>query len=284
VSFSDELCQDAEAQRSEFWNEWVLPQGQGHALLGTIFNRDSLTGNIGAIRARGARPFALQDKRLVAELMPHLQRAVQLRGRISQLQTLHRTTPDALDHWTTAVFLLDCNARIVAANKAAADLTKLREGLFVERGALRAASASDSTLLRRFICASAGRTVNGDGNGAMLIERPSGKRPLHLLVTPSVSTAEFFGSAGRALVFVSDPEAAHNCAEILHKLYHLTPAEANVAELLASGKSVKEIADDTSVRENTFRIHLKKIFDKTGTKRQAELVKVILSSAGVRRD
>jgi DNA-binding CsgD family transcriptional regulator len=46
---------------------------------------------------------------------------------------------------------------------------------------------------------------------------------------------------------------------------------------------VKEIAGATSVRENTIRMHLKKIFDKTGTTRQAELVKFVLSGvAGVR--
>ena len=36
VSFSSELCPDSEARRSEFFNDWVLPQGQGHGLLGTI--------------------------------------------------------------------------------------------------------------------------------------------------------------------------------------------------------------------------------------------------------
>jgi DNA-binding CsgD family transcriptional regulator len=44
---------------------------------------------------------------------------------------------------------------------------------------------------------------------------------------------------------------------------------------------VKEIADRTTVRENTVRMHLKKVFDKTGTKRQAELVKIVLSGPAV---
>jgi DNA-binding CsgD family transcriptional regulator len=84
-------------------------------------------------------------------------------------------------------------------------------------------------------------------------------------------------------VFVSDPETQITQAEVLRTLYGLTPAEAAVASLLAEGKSVKEIADHTTVRENTVRMHLKKVFDKTGTKRQAELVKIVLSGPAVLR-
>jgi DNA-binding CsgD family transcriptional regulator len=117
----------------------------------------------------------------------------------------------------------------------------------------------------------------------MLIQRISGKCPLQILVTPSVREDIFFGTRGTALVFVSDPETQRTQADVLRTLYGLTPAEATVASLLAEGKSVKEIADRTTVRENSVRIHLKKIFDKTGTKRQAELVKVVLSGPATLR-
>jgi DNA-binding CsgD family transcriptional regulator len=101
---------------------------------------------------------------------------------------------------------------------------------------------------------------------------------LSVFVAPARCRDLFFNAPGSALVFVSDPEGADApSSEILQHAYGLTPAEANVAALLATGKDIHEIAETTCVRQNTVRIQLKRIFDKTGTRRQAELVKLILT-------
>jgi PAS domain-containing protein len=189
VSFSSELCPDHEARRSEFFNDWVLPQGQQHGLLGTIYNQNSLVGNIGAIRAPGAKPFTPADKRLLQTLMPHLQRAVRLRRRIADLETLETRTADALDHWTTAVFLVDSDTRVILANRTAVDLLGQRDGLLVERGILKTSRSRDTVMLHRLIREAVATTIdrNDHASGAMLIERISGKAQQ----TPSPHTGEF---------------------------------------------------------------------------------------------
>jgi hypothetical protein len=126
-----------------------LPQGQGHGLLGTIYNQDSLIGNIGVIRAQGAKPFTSADKRLLQTLMPHLQRAVRLRQHIADLEIFKTRTTDALDHWTTAVFLVGPDARNILANRTAVELLGQRDGLFVERGTLKTARSKDTVILHR---------------------------------------------------------------------------------------------------------------------------------------
>jgi DNA-binding CsgD family transcriptional regulator len=284
VSCSEELCPAAEVLKSEFYNEWVNPQKLGSGLNGVFLRSGSLVGSLGVIRAKSAKAFGAEDKRFLRCLMPHLQRAMRLHRKTVQLSAFARTNSDALDHWTTAVLLLDHDGAVVALNHAASVLLAARDGLFIERGTLRAANARDCAVLRRFVCGAINRIANCHANGMMLIDRPSGKRPLHLLITPCVNERAFFGIGGNALVFVSDPEAEITLAGVLQRLYALTPAEAKVSELLASGRSVKEIAQGASVRENTVRIHLKNIFGKTGTKRQAELVKLILSTSTVRSD
>jgi DNA-binding CsgD family transcriptional regulator/PAS domain-containing protein len=285
VCFSDELCPNEEAFRSEFFNEWVLPQGQGHGLLGTIFNNDSVAGNVGAIRARTAKPFTIEDKRLVQALMPHLQRAVDLRARTAHLEALEKSTTDALNRWTTGLFLVDHKGQIIFANRTAEDMLRKCDGFFAKRGILETTRSSDTLMLHRLIREAVATTIdrNDQANHTMLIERIPGKGLLQILVTPSVREDIFFGRRGTALVFVSDPEAQRTQSEVLRDLYRLTPAEAAVASRLADGKSVKEIADGAAVRENTIRIHLKRIFDKTGTKRQAELVKLVLSGPAALR-
>ncbi len=284
VMTSEELCPDEKVLLSEFYNDWVRPQGLRRGLNGVLFNEGSLAGSIGAIRNRAGRAFSVEDKRFLGTLLPHLQRAVRLRRRIVDLETLGQKTSDALNHWATAVFLVDRDANILLANHAGAQILASRDGLRSERGALNAAYPRDTAILHKTIRCAVDRVIAADhASGAMLLARVSGKRPFHVFTSPTVRKDMFFGAQGSALVFISDPEAHQTESDVLQTLYGLTPAEATVAAFLADGKSVKEIAQATAVRENTVRIHLKRIFDKTGTKRQAELVKVLLSCIPVRR-
>jgi DNA-binding CsgD family transcriptional regulator len=59
-------------------------------------------------------------------------------------------------------------------------------------------------------------------------------------------------------------------------LFDLTPAEAKIAALLAEGQSIITITDELSISESTAKTHLRRIFEKTGTSRQAELVSLLL--------
>jgi DNA-binding CsgD family transcriptional regulator len=63
----------------------------------------------------------------------------------------------------------------------------------------------------------------------------------------------------------------------LRRLYGLTSGEAEVAQRLARGVSVKQVSDELSVSYQTVRTHLQHAFDKTDTHRQAELVRLVLS-------
>jgi DNA-binding CsgD family transcriptional regulator len=61
--------------------------------------------------------------------------------------------------------------------------------------------------------------------------------------------------------------------------YHLTPAEARVASLIASGHTGKEIAVVAAITQPTVRIHLRRVFAKTGTHRQVTLTSHTLGGA-----
>ncbi len=64
------------------------------------------------------------------------------------------------------------------------------------------------------------------------------------------------------------------------RLYRLTRAEARLAGLMARGKRLDGVAETMGVSVNTARTHLKRIFTKTGTSSQAELVHLLLSGTG----
>ena len=114
----------------------------------------------------------------------------------------------------------------------------------------------------------------------MTISRAFAGRPLNLLVTPVVAHKALRVEVGTAaMVFVGDPEVREETdADLLSLFYDLSHAEARVASLLVHGKSVKEVSEGLQVSLNTARTHLKRIFEKTGTRRQAELMQLILQS------
>lgn len=74
-------------------------------------------------------------------------------------------------------------------------------------------------------------------------------------------------------MFITDAETGVPLSRpALRELYGLSRCEAETAAVLAEGKSVAEAAESMEVSMNTVRAHLKRLFVKTGTSRQSELM------------
>jgi DNA-binding CsgD family transcriptional regulator len=83
-----------------------------------------------------------------------------------------------------------------------------------------------------------------------------------------------------ALVAIATGEQdAQSIAWRMQQLYRLTPAESRVAAAMALGQTVEEIAAANRVTEATLRSQLRSIFSKTGTRRQADLVRLALAGS-----
>jgi DNA-binding CsgD family transcriptional regulator len=77
-------------------------------------------------------------------------------------------------------------------------------------------------------------------------------------------------------VLITDPEEGPEPpAALLRRLYRLTKAENDIALRMMRGADPKQISDELSVSVTTVRTHLKRIFDKTDTHRQAQLVQLL---------
>jgi DNA-binding CsgD family transcriptional regulator len=79
--------------------------------------------------------------------------------------------------------------------------------------------------------------------------------------------------APMALLLVADPEARPEAPPpaVLREAFGLTRAEAAVAARAAAGEGVPGLAAALSISEGTARLHLHRVFEKTGARRQAEL-------------
>ena len=115
-----------------------------------------------------------------------------------------------------------------------------------------------------------------------MLKRATGSAA-YLLQVSALPQANEFGSGPqqpRAIGFLSDPARPAQVDEaLLRRLYCLTPAECRLAAALCAGGTIASVAGQAGVSGNTVRSQLKSIFDKTGTRRQSQLIKLMMSLA-----
>lgn len=123
------------------------------------------------------------------------------------------------------------------------------------------------------------------GSGTMRLPR-SRRAPLGVIVAPQPPGHPLLGDRKLArLVFVSDPESRSTAAiEHLQALYRLTPMQTAIALEVACGDGIDAAAARLGVSRGTARSHLAQVFAKTRTRRQAELVRLLVRSVPDLRD
>src|SRR5918998_4043546 len=178
VVTDESLMPKAEFQRTAFYDECLRPQG-----LHSLVNLRAARGERGAVAnvcvARSAREggFGTEEIALLSRLAPHLRRAVAVHTRLAEAEGDRRALAEALERLPRAAFLVDGAAAVRHAHAAGAALLAARDGGLRahpgEGGALRAARADETALLRRVIAAAVpGRGAAAPCGGHVCLSRP----------------------------------------------------------------------------------------------------------------
>jgi DNA-binding CsgD family transcriptional regulator len=111
------------------------------------------------------------------------------------------------------------------------------------------------------------------------VRRRSGKHPLSVLVAPLRGASPLqLEPLATAILLVTDPERVRPAADThLRALYGLTTAEARIAHALLDADRLADVAENLGVTLSTVRTHLQRAFEKTDTRRQSELVRLLLA-------
>jgi DNA-binding CsgD family transcriptional regulator len=281
VLTSEQLCPETAVLRSEIHADWMSPQDIFWTIGAPVLQEDSASAIVTSMRPHRAPPFGRDDVALQRLLVPHFQRALQLQRRLQTVEAVGADAMAALERLTIGVILLDERAVPFAMNAAAQRILRSGDGLAMSREGVLAVAAADTTRLQRAIRDARAATSEVTSNGgALRLIRPSGRRPLEILVTPLPAGRIAVGQkAARVAVFVSDPEAearASDAGETLRQLYGLTAGEARLLTCLLDGMDLTGAADVLGRSVHTVRTQTKAILAKTGTSRQADLLRLIL--------
>jgi DNA-binding CsgD family transcriptional regulator len=188
----------------------------------------------------------------------------------------------AVNQLSVASMILDEQGRLLTTNAIGQALLEQGAGLSLRDDRLQIEGREFNKELQEALTAIIKAQQRGETSvvRALRVPRPAGRSDLGLVIRPVPASEWSEGqSSPSAAVFISDPDLQESTSgQILGELFALTPAEANLATLLARGLSLAEVSVAQNISQHTARAQLKSIFAKTGASRQAELVRLVLKS------
>lgn len=276
------LVPDTVLERSEFYQDFLRPQGLFHLAGAVALRTPDELGVVRVVRPRTAAAFDAAELAVLDAIVPHVGRALAVQRRLDTAESRRDERLHVLDRLPGGVVLVDTAGRLHAANATAEALLASRDGLVLERGRLRALDATDNGRLQALVATAANptRAVASTAPHALPIRRRGGERTLALIVAPlRGNLLRAAATAATVVVFVNDLAATPTGdPTALQTHLGLSPAEARLTLALTRGATVAEAAKALGVTEHTARTQLKRALARTGARRQAELVRLALTS------
>jgi len=276
---------EEELHASQVYQDMLRSADVEYSLIVSLPEDDGSLIMLGVFRGKDKEHFGEADVVLFSEMIPHLKQAIRISEHLAEASFKAQVARDALDTLAMGVVLVDRDARIVWANTSSRRIIGLGDGVSGFGDTLTLHARSETAALRQLIASA----LLGRGEGisppavAMAATRPSGREPIGIVV------GALQGAFGRtrpeglerplAVLFLSLPEDPIEApAELLRRLYGLTPIEARVCERLVEGQSPQEIAAGLAISVETCRTHLKSTYGKLDVGRQQELVAKVMAS------
>ncbi len=267
VSLDSFLC-------TEFYAGWARPQGLCCPVTVVLHRSGTAYVPLTLVRPDGTGDVEDGHRALLARLAPHLMRSFSMSNRLLNLDARSGSLAAALSYLSVAVLVLDEYGRVVFANAAAERLIHSRTVIDIDRNrklsAIEGRSNADLQSALRGI-------VSGvlPGTEVRLASRTASPLAATVLSIPQGRVSSLITEGLPAcLVVVRGPEGDNHLAAArqVGLLFGLTPSEERMLAVLLSGAGLKQSAARLGISYETARTHLKRIFGKTGTRKQGELI------------
>jgi DNA-binding CsgD family transcriptional regulator/PAS domain-containing protein len=284
VAPTSAILSDCEYAQTIFYNEGVRPLGAFHGLMVSPLSTPRWFVHLSTGRRLGREDFDAEDIATMRTLVPHLVTALRVGQRLANADLRAAGASAALDRLDAGVILVDAAAKILFANQTAEAILAGNDGLGVDQDGVRAVGLDATRALRRLIASCAGTAmVNGGPGGRMEVPHADGRLALRVVVAPfraeeaQISTVCLGVVRPVAILIVTETERERRLRkEDLRRQFGLTLAEADVALEIVKGDGRGASAARLGISATTVRAHLSHIFDKTGVRRQAELVRLLM--------
>ena len=277
VATSDLMAYD-EFVQSRFFTEWVRPQGLVDFVSAVLDKSFASAALFGVFRDKsdGLTDDATRERMRL--IVPHLRRATAISGVVSARTGEAADLAESLDGLSAGVFLLDTNGIIRHANAAGQAMLDAGDILKMVNGQLRASDAGADRQLGEAIATTirGGATPGAKAAGLALAAGDGTRYVAHALPFGSATRQSSAIPLASLAFFVSktaiDPPSL---PEAIGRAYKLTATELRVLLAIVDAGGAPEVADALGVAASTVKTHLARLYEKTGARRQADLVKIV---------
>ena len=262
-----------------FYQEWARPQGWVDAASAVLDKSEGRFDFLAVVRDEESGLVDDEMSERLRLVVPHVRRAVAI-GKMTEVGLAQTAVfGDTLDGLSAGVFLVEATGRIVHANTAGQSILADQDFLYSTRERLVARNAgTDRTLRALFAAAGQGREAFWAGHGAVpLVSRADDRYVAHILPLRG-GTGRRDDAAGPAVAALFVHAAAidrPSLPESIARHYRLTPTELRVLLAIVHVGGTPEVAAALGIGTGTVKTHLSRIYQKTGTSRQADLVKLV---------
>lgn len=277
-----EIIPREEVRRTRFCIEWMAPQEIIDDMFAILEKSATSCSLFQVIRRRRDGVVDDDARERLALLAPHIRRSV-LIGKIIDLKKVEAAAlADSLDTLSAGMFMVDASGRIVHANASGHSMlaeAKVLRSVGGHLGAIN--SLANQALLESFAATESGDPALGRKGIAVPLKARDDERYVANVLPLTSGTRRKAGISYSAVatVFVHKAALELSPPEAIVKEFKLTPAELRVLFAIVEIGGVHELAEALGISEATARTHLRHLFEKTGTSRQAELIKLVAKYA-----
>ena len=251
-----------------FHREFIASRGTDQVLA------IGLKSDVGTLLVKLSReakeqPFSGEAAGRLEEIALHLRQAVVIDRSLRRRMEMDSFAAAIVNRLRAAVVRLDERMLTTFANQAAYRLASEGDVISICENRFRFVDSEVMENFRNFLRKSS--TADGDRSQTILQSNGDERRRIRVWAWSTKRLRE----REIGLVILPDDYDAEILEAMLRENYGLTPSEIRTAVGVLSHNGLAAVAEHTGVSVETVRFHLKRIFSKTGTCRQSELVRVI---------
>jgi DNA-binding CsgD family transcriptional regulator/PAS domain-containing protein len=270
------ILDEAAMKRDPFYADFLPQIGLRYFVSGTIRQTEDEFAVFAIQRAPKQGHVGRREITLMRRLVPHVQQAFDVARRLKSAGEPRSSLERALDWLADGVALLRADGTVAYANDSFQAIARRNDGIRIRKNMIEFADSEARTRFSAAI-ASALKLRTDDVNGASTdfrAARSAGVRSYFISIRPVLDRlGPRQPSEAVAFAFVHDP-LMRGVAPVstLREVFGLTEAEASLAQALQSGTTLAEYARQRALSLNTVYTHLRRLREKTGCNRMAELI------------
>lgn len=269
----------------KFYAEYWSAYGVHDLIAAKIAEDERHVVMLGMTRTLEQPTFNSLDMKVLERYIEHLASAYRIVRHLGVIQATARAGLALIEASTRPMILIDARHNIVVSNAAGKAIIAAGTSFYEQSGKLRCRGNRGAASLDDGLAELRSKSIDPNAQQRRVAVRIDGETPAHpilcsLWALRPAETMGLFGAAEVILITVAPAPTGSVDGVLVASMFDLTPVEARVAVALVEGLDLQRIARSHNNALETVRSQLKAIFVKTGTRRQSELIALLLRSVG----